>query len=124
VDIQANIVHFVHWKPPCGVFLGEVILDPAHCLEQLYSLGGFLFSTTYAFKQIVKFKVLKPGEGLGLIESTTFERLKVFLPDGKVIKINSRVLVEKNRKSKIGFISGKNDVYEELKKVIVSQLTR
>lgn len=77
----------------------------------------------YNWNKIEKIKVLEPGEEewFCFFDGSTFERLKIYLSDGKTIKINSRVLVEKNKKRSIGFIGGKNGIYEELKALIISK---
>ena len=76
----------------------------------------------YRWSDIENIKILKEGDGYGLLEGNIFERLRIYLNDGKIIKINSRVLVEKNSNRKIDFLSGKNNIYIQLLNIINTKL--
>ncbi len=101
---------------------GHRHIDPFY--THLFSIDQYSIeykSRKYLWNDIEDIEILEPDERNGLTEVSTFERLQIVLKDGKTIRINSRVLVEKGKKPKIGYINLTNETYEELKKLLLSK---
>ena len=77
---------------------------------------GFLFKDkSYSWCDVKDVFVWDPFPDLGGIFGTgTMPRATIVLNDGKKIKIHARVFTKKGVKSKVGFLSCKSEVFDEI----------
>jgi hypothetical protein len=81
---------------------------------------GFIFKDhDYSWQDIKKIIVMPPNTKIKKVRVAS-----IFLHDGRRIHLNSRVLDKNGQKTKIGFLSFTNDVFEELLELFQQKLLR